>query len=257
MNKLFAGLALAAAMAGATSAMAAEKPTVVLVHGAFADSSSWNGVVKILEKDGYPVIAAANPLRTLKGDAQSVADVLAGIKSPVVLVGHSYGGPVISEAAYGNTNVKALVYVAALAPEAGETVAGLAGKFPGSTLGPTLAPPVALKDGGKDLYIQQDRFHDQFAADVPNADAKLMAATQRPVTEAALNEAASEPAWKSIPSWFVYGDKDKNIPPQAMAFMAERAHAKKTVVVKGASHVVMVSNPKAVASLIESAATAK
>ncbi|WP_367253707.1 alpha/beta fold hydrolase [Pseudomonas sp. stari2] len=257
MNKLFAGLALAAAMAGATSAMAAEKPTVVLVHGAFADSSSWNGVVKILEKDGYPVIATANPLRTLKGDAQSVADVLAGIKSPVVLVGHSYGGPVISEAAYGNANVKALVYVAALAPEAGETVAGLAGKFPGSTLGPTLAPPVALKDGGKDLYIQQDKFHDQFAADVPNADAKLMAATQRPVTEAALNEAASEPAWKSIPSWFVYGDKDKNIPPQAMAFMAERAHAKKTVVVKGASHVVMVSNPKAVASLIESAATAK
>lgn len=257
MNKLFAGLALAAAMAGATSAMAAEKPTVVLVHGAFADSSSWNGVVKILEKDGYPVIAAANPLRTLKGDAQSVADVLAGIKSPVVLVGHSYGGPVISEAAYGNANVKALVYVAALAPEAGETVAGLAGKFPGSTLGPTLAPPVALKDGGKDLYIQQDKFHDQFAADVPNADAKLMAATQRPVTEAALNEAASEPAWKSIPSWFVYGDKDKNIPPQAMAFMAERAHAKKTVVVKGASHVVMVSNPKAVASLIESAATAQ
>ena len=257
MNKLFAGLALAAAMAGATSAMAAEKPTVVLVHGAFADSSSWNGVVKILEKDGYPVIAAANPLRTLKGDAQSVADVLAGIKSPVVLVGHSYGGPVISEAAYGNANVKALVYVAALAPEAGETVAGLAGKFPGSTLGPTLAPPVALKDGGKDLYIQQDKFHDQFAADVPNADAKLMAATQRPVTEAALNEAASEPAWKTIPSWFVYGDKDKNIPPQAMAFMAERAHAQKTLVVKGASHVVMVSNPKTVASLIESAATAK
>jgi len=257
MNKLFAVLALAAAMAGATSAMAAEKPTVVLVHGAFADSSSWNGVVKILEKDGYPVIAAANPLRTLKGDAQSVADVLAGIKSPVVLVGHSYGGPVISEAAYGNANVKALVYVAALAPEAGERVAGLAGKFPGSTLGPTLAPPVVLKDGGKDLYIQQDKFHDQFAADVPNADAKLMAATQRPVTEAALNEAASEPAWKSIPSWFVYGDKDKNIPPQAMAFMAERAHAKKTVVVKGASHVVMVSNPKTVASLIESAATAK
>ncbi len=257
MNKLFAGLALTAAMAGATSAMAAEKPTVVLVHGAFADSSSWNGVVKILEKDGYPVIAAANPLRTLKGDAQSVADVLAGIKSPVVLVGHSYGGPVISEAAYGNANVKALVYVAALAPEAGETVAGLAGKFPGSTLGPTLAPPVALKDGGKDLYIQQDKFHDQFAADVPNADAKLMAATQRPVTEAALNEAASEPAWKTIPSWFVYGDKDKNIPPQAMAFMAERAHAKKTVVVKGASHVVMVSNPKAVARLIESAATAQ
>lgn len=258
MNKLFAGLALAAAMVSATAAMAdSVKPTVVLVHGAFADSSSWNGVVKILEKDGYPVIAASNPLRSLKGDAQSVADVVASIKTPVVLVGHSYGGPVISEAAYGKDNVKALVYVAAVAPEAGESTADLAGRFPGNTLGPTLAPPVELADGGKDLYIQQDKFHDQFAADVSNADAKLMAATQRPVTVAALNEASTEPAWKTVPSYFVYGDKDKNIPAQAQVFMAERAHAKKTVVVKGASHVVMVSNPKVVASLIETAATAK
>ncbi|MFJ2484779.1 alpha/beta fold hydrolase [Pseudomonas sp. NPDC087639] len=258
MKKIFAGLALAAAMVTATAAMAAPvKPTVVLVHGAFADSSSWNGVVKILEKDGYPVIAASNPLRSLKGDAQSVADMLASIKTPVVLVGHSYGGPVISEAAYGNANVKALVYVAAIAPEAGESTAELSGRFPGGTLGPTLAPPVALADGGKDLYIQQDKFHDQFAADVSNADAKLMAATQRPVTVAALNEASTEPAWKTIPSWFVYGDADKNIPAQAQAFMAERAHSKQTVVVKGASHVVMVSNPKVVASLIEKAANAK
>ncbi|GLH35905.1 alpha/beta hydrolase [Pseudomonas moraviensis] len=258
MNKVFATLALTAAMFGATAAFAAPvKPTVVLVHGAFADSSSWNGVVKILEKDGYPVIAAANPLRSVKGDAQSVADVLASVKTPVVLVGHSYGGPVISEAAYGNANVKALVYVAAFAPEKGETAAELSGRFPGSTLGPTLSAPVALADGGKDLYIQQDKFHDQFAADVSQADAKLMAATQRPVTVAALNEAATEPAWKTVPSYFVYGDQDKNIPAQALAFMAERAHAKQTVVVKGASHVVMVSNPKAVASLIETAATAK
>ncbi|MCP1476278.1 pimeloyl-ACP methyl ester carboxylesterase [Pseudomonas sp. EB276 TE3739] len=258
MNKVFATLALTAAMFGATAAFAAPvKPTVVLVHGAFADSSSWNGVVKILEKDGYPVIAAANPLRSVKGDAQSVADVLASVKTPVVLVGHSYGGPVISEAAYGNANVKALVYVAAFAPEKGETAAELSGRFPGSTLGPTLSAPVALADGGKDLYIQQDKFHDQFAADVSQADAKLMAATQRPVTVAALNEAATEPAWKTVPSYFVYGDQDKNIPAQALAFMAERAHSKQTVVVKGASHVVMVSNPKAVASLIETAATAK
>ncbi|MGX9866117.1 MULTISPECIES: alpha/beta fold hydrolase [Pseudomonas] len=258
MNKVFATLALTAAMFGATAAFAAPvKPTVVLVHGAFADSSSWNGVVKILEKDGYPVIAAANPLRSVKGDAQSVADVLASVKTPVVLVGHSYGGPVISEAAYGNANVKALVYVAAFAPEKGETAAELSGRFPGSTLGPTLSAPVELADGGKDLYIQQDKFHDQFAADVSQADAKLMAATQRPVTVAALNEAATEPAWKTVPSYFVYGDQDKNIPAQALAFMAERAHAKQTVVVKGASHVVMVSNPKAVASLIETAATAK
>ncbi|UST87813.1 alpha/beta fold hydrolase [Pseudomonas siliginis] len=258
MNKVFATLALTAAMFGATAAFAAPvKPTVVLVHGAFADSSSWNGVVKILEKDGYPVIAAANPLRSVKGDAQSVADVLASVKTPVVLVGHSYGGPVISEAAYGNANVKALVYVAAFAPEKGETAAELSGRFPGSTLGPTLSAPVELSDGGKDLYIQQDKFHEQFAADVSPADAKLMAATQRPVTVAALNEAATEPAWKTVPSYFVYGDQDKNIPAQALAFMAERAHSKQTVVVKGASHVVMVSNPKAVASLIETAAAAK
>ncbi|UST72016.1 alpha/beta hydrolase [Pseudomonas siliginis] len=258
MNKVFAALALTAAMFGATAAFAAPvKPTVVLVHGAFADSSSWNGVVKILEKDGYPVIAAANPLRSVKGDAQSVADVLASVKTPVVLVGHSYGGPVISEAAYGNANVKALVYVAAFAPEKGETAAELSGRFPGSTLGPTLSAPVELADGGKDLYIQQDKFHDQFAADVSQADAKLMAATQRPVTVAALNEAATEPAWKTVPSYFVYGDQDKNIPAQALAFMAERAHSKQTVVVKGASHVVMVSNPKAVASLIETAAAGK
>ncbi|WP_256809832.1 MULTISPECIES: alpha/beta fold hydrolase [Pseudomonas] len=258
MNKVFATLALTAAMFGASAAFAAPvKPTVVLVHGAFADSSSWNGVVKILEKDGYPVIAAANPLRSVKSDAQSVADVLASVKTPVVLVGHSYGGPVISEAAYGNANVKALVYVAAFAPEKGETAAELSGRFPGSTLGPTLSAPVELADGGKDLYIQQDKFHEQFAADVSPADAKLMAATQRPVTVAALNEAATEPAWKTVPSYFVYGDQDKNIPAQALAFMAERAHSKQTVVVKGASHVVMVSNPKAVASLIETAAAAK
>ena len=233
-----------------------QMPTIVLVHGAFADASSWNGVIKVLENDGYPVVAVANPLRSVKSDAVYVADILAGIKSNVVLVGHSYGGSVISEAANGNANVKALVYVSAFAPDAGETAFGLSSKFPGSTLGPTLAPPVALASGGKDLYIQQDKFHDQFAADVPEADAKLMAATQRPVTEAAGNEASTNPAWKNVPAWFVYGDRDKNIPPQALAFMAERAHSKQTIVVKGASHVVMVSNPKMVAKLIESAAAA-
>jgi pimeloyl-ACP methyl ester carboxylesterase len=255
MKKIFSGLALATALlAGGIASAADAKPTIVLVHGAFADSSSWNGVIKILEKDGYPVIAASNPLRSLKGDAQSVAQLLTSIKTPVVLVGHSYGGPVISEAAYGQSNVKSLVYVAGVAPEAGESTADLAGKFPGGTLGPTLAPPVELADGNKDLYIQQDKFHAQFAADVPAAEAKLMAATQRPVTAEALNEKSSEPAWKTVPSYFVYGDKDLNIPAQAQVFMAERAHAKEVVKVAGASHVVMVSNPKIVANLIEKAA---
>lgn len=257
MKNFAKGLAVAGALLLSAPALAESgKPTVVLVHGAFADASSWNGVIQRLEKDGYPVVAAANPLRSVRGDADSVASVIDSIKTPVVLVGHSYGGSVISEAAAGKANVQALVYVAAFAPDTGETAIGLTGKFPGSTLGPTLAPPVPIPGGGKDLYIQQAKFPDQFAADVPKGEAKLMAATQRPIAEAALGEASTEPAWKTIPSWFVYGDKDRNIPPQALAFMAERAHSKQTVVVKGASHVVMVSNPAAVAKLIETAAQA-
>ncbi|MCI0996779.1 alpha/beta hydrolase [Pseudomonas corrugata] len=258
MKKVIAALACTAGLLiGASASAQTVKPTVVLVHGAFADASSWNGVVKILEKDGYTVVSAANPLRSVKGDGAAVSALLGSIQTPVVLVGHSYGGNVISEAANDHANVKALVYVSAFAPEAGETVAGLAGKFPGSTLGPTLAAPVPLADGGKDLYIQQGKFHDQFAADVPAAQAALMAANQRPVTEAALNEQAGTPAWKHIPSWYIYGDKDKNIPPQAMAFMAKRADARDVKVVKGASHVVMVSHPEPVARLIEEAAAAK
>ena len=257
MKKTAIALALSACLMGSLANAAADRPTIVLVHGAFADASSWNGVIKILESDGYPVVAAANPLRSVQGDAQYLAGIVESIPSPVVLVGHSYGGFVISAAANGHENVKSLVYVAAFAPEAGETALGLSGKFPGSTLGPTLAPPVALPDGGKDLYIQQDKFPDQFAADVAKKDAKLMAATQRPVTEAALSEPAAQPAWKTTPAWFVYGEKDKNIPPQALGFMAERAQSKQTAVVPGASHVVMVSHPREVAEIIEKAAAAK
>jgi pimeloyl-ACP methyl ester carboxylesterase len=252
MKTLLAGLAIVAMFGGAQAQPA--KPTIVLVHGAFADASSWNGVIAILEKDGYPVIAAANPLRGVKSDASYVASILSSLGAPVVLVGHSYGGSVISEAASGDANVKALVFVAAFAPEAGETAAGLSGKFPGGTLGPTLAPPVKLPGGGADLYIRQDLFPGQFAADVPEAEAKLMAATQRPIAEAALGEPQSGAGWKTIPSWFIYGDADKNIPAAASAFMASRAHARATVVVKGASHVLMVSQPEAVARLIEDAA---
>jgi pimeloyl-ACP methyl ester carboxylesterase len=245
-----------AALAVSPAAFAADKPTVVLVHGAFADSSSWNGVIAQLHKDGYTVVAAPNELRSVKSDAAEVANLVASIKTPVVLVGHSYGGSVISEAAEGQANVKALVYVSAFSPEAGETAAGLSGKFPGSTLGPTLAPPVPLSTGGNDLYIRQDKFPAQFAADVPANDAALMAAGQRPITDVALNEAETTPAWTHVPSWHIYGSADKNIPPKAMAFMAERAKSKKTVEIKGASHVVMVSHPKEVAQLIEAAAKA-
>lgn len=258
MKAALAAAALAAATAfGSIAHAEGERPTIVLVHGAFADASSWNGVIRILEADGYPVVAAANPLRSVKGDAEYVAGVAESIRTPVVLVGHSYGGLVINDAAKKLSNVKSLVFVAAFAPDAGETALELSGKFPGSTLGGTLAEPVPLPDGGQDLYIQQDKFPDQFAADVPKEQARLMAATQRPVTKAALTEPASQPAWKTLPSWFVYGDSDRNIPPQAMAFMAKRAGAREAVTVHGASHVVMVSHPQAVAKAIEHAASAR
>ncbi len=256
---LFIGTLTITALGGSMSMASGapvNKPTIVFVHGAFAESSSWNGVLTKLIPKGYPTLAVANPLRGVKSDADYVASVLKDIKGSIVLVGHSYGGSVITNAVHSNKNVKALVYVAGFAPEAGETAAALSGRYPGSTLAPTLAPPVVLPDGGKDLYIQQDKFHAQFAADIPANDAQLMASTQRPITEAALNEASGAPAWQSIPSWFIYGDRDLNIPAAVHAFMAKRAHSKETVVVNGASHVVMVSHAAAVAKLIEHAATA-
>jgi pimeloyl-ACP methyl ester carboxylesterase len=256
MRSLIAAFAMAAAFVNA-NATESPKPTIVLVHGAFADTSSWNGVTKILQKDGYRVIAVAVPLRSVRGDAQYVADLVAGGDSPVVLVGHSYGGSVISAAGIGNPKVKALVFVAAFAPDLGETAVELSNKFPGSSLGPTLAPPVSLSNGDKDLYIAQDKFRAQFAADVSAVDASVMAATQRPVAESTLNEKSGEPAWRALPSWFVYGDRDLNIPLKSLEFMAARANAKEAITVKGASHVVMVSHPKVVAAMIERAAASR
>ena len=230
-------------------------PTVVLVHGAFAESSSWNGVIAQLLAQGHPVVAAANPLRGVRFDADYLAGLLATIDGPIVLVGHSYGGFVITNAVRGNPNVKALVYVAGYAPDTGESAADLSGRFPGGSLGPTLAT-VPLADGGTDLYIRQDKYWAQFAADIPEADSDLMGAAQRPVTESALNEAsdADAPAWRTVPSWFIYGELDKNIPAAAHAFMAERAGARETVAVPGASHVVGISHPASVADMILAAA---
>ncbi|WP_394085456.1 alpha/beta fold hydrolase [Roseixanthobacter finlandensis] len=233
------------------------KPTIILVHGAFADSSSWDGVISRLQADGYTVIAAPDPLRSLKSDSNYVSGIVKNTKGPVVLVGHSYGGSIITNAATGADNVKALVYVAAYAPEAGENAFDLTGKFPGSILPDALAPPIALADGAHDLFVQQGKFRSVFAADVPEKQAELMAATQRPVTDAALKGASGAPAWKIIPSWFVYGSADKVIPPAAHAFMAQRAGAKEALVVKDAPHLVMVSHPAVVARLIEKAAAAE
>lgn len=246
--------ASAVTFAVAPTLAADTKPTIVLVHGAFAGSSSWNGVIAELVGKGYPVIAAANPLRGVASDGADVAALARSVKGPVVLVGHSYGGAVISAAANGLPNVKALVFVAAFAPDQGESALDLTGKFPGSTLPAALAAPVRLADGGEDLYVQQDKFPQQFAADVPLAQALAMAATQRPVKASALSESAPAPAWKSIPSWAIYGTGDLNIPPKAMGFMAERAKAKKVVVIDGGSHALMVSHPREVAAVIGEAA---
>jgi pimeloyl-ACP methyl ester carboxylesterase len=229
------------------------KPTVVLVHGAFADSSGWNGVTRRLLHDGYPVVAAANPLRGVASDAAQVKALLQSIDGPIVLVGHSYGGLVISAAATGNPNVKALVYVAAFSPEPGESAFDLSNKFPGSTLGETLRP-VTLPDGNVDLYVDQQLFHQQFAADVPAQETALMAVSQRPVTAAALNEAAAgEQAWHTIPSYHLIAGSDKNIPAQLQRFMAERAHGVR-LSIEGASHAVFVSRPGTTATFIERAA---
>lgn len=252
---LLAVIALLIGLAGAipASAQSDTRPVIVLVHGAFAGSSSWTSVIARLEKSGYRVIAAANGLRGVKEDAAPIGALVHSIQGPVVLVGHSYGGPVITAAAEGNANVKALVYVAAFAPEAGETAIGLSGKFPGSTLGDTLTS-VSLPDGGEDLYVESAKFHQQFAGDVTPATAATMAATQRPVAKSALGEPAAAATWKTIPNYAIYGSRDRNIPPAALKFMAERSQSRKTVVVPGASHSVMVSHPAEVAALIEAAA---
>ncbi len=257
-----AGVALLAAAlftssaAGAQSAPAG-KPTIVLVHGAFAESASWNPVITKLLGDGYNVIAVANPLRGVQSDAAYLSAVVSAIPGPVVLVGHSYGGEVISGVSDPAGKVRALVFVSGLAPDIGESANTIAAHFPGATLGPAIAPPVPLPGGGNDLYILQDKFHAQFAADLPASDAAVMAVTQRPATDAAFAELATTAAWKTIPSWFIYGSLDLNITPAAHAFMAKRAHAKEVVEIQGSSHVVMLSHPNEVTALIERAAQAK
>ena len=250
LSLMWATATTAAVAETGSGGAASTTTTVVLVHGAFADSTSWAGVIPRLQERGLRVISVANPLRSLQGDSDYLRQLLKSIDGRVVLVGHSYGGAVITNAATGSKNVKSLVYVAAFIPEAGESAAALAGKFPGGTLGDALDRPVTLADGGKDLYINQGKFHAQFAADVPKAAAALMAATQRPIAETALTQNSGAPAWKEVPSWSIFGTADKNIPSAAMRFMSERAKARKVVEVRNASHVVMVSHPDKVAAVI-------
>jgi pimeloyl-ACP methyl ester carboxylesterase len=230
-------------------------PTIVLVHGAFADSASWDRVIDPLLSAGHPVIAAANPLRGLASDAAAVSDLVRTIDGPVVLVAHSYGGAVISNVDADAGDIAGLVYANGFAPEPGENCFELAGMFPGSTLGEATVQPVPRSDGATDLYVARDRFHDTFCADVPAPQASVMAATQRPATQAALVEPSGErPLWKHVPSWFLIGEEDRIIPAALQHYMAKRAGARRTMEIPGASHALTVAHPEATAHLILEAA---
>ena len=235
----------------------ATSPTIVLVHGAYAESASWNGVIADLQRRGYTTIAAANQLRGLQHDAAYVRSVLESVSGPIVLVGHSYGGSVMSEAAEGVAGVSALVYVASFLLDVGESTDDLVSKFPGAQLGSAAEPvpfPGPGGDTGTEFYIRQDRFHELFAADVAPDEAAVLAATQRPIAGAALTEAATKAAWKTIPSWTLIATQDLAIPADAARFMADRAGS--TTVEIDASHAVTVSQPGVVADLIDTAARA-
>ncbi|MCX4584658.1 alpha/beta fold hydrolase [Streptomyces sp. NBC_01481] len=252
--------ALLASTASATPASTrtdAAKPTVVLVHGGFADASaSWNGVIKQLQNDGYQVVAPANPLRGLPTDVPYLASVLKSIKGPIILAGHSYGGAVITNAAAGNPNVKALVYVAAFVPDKGEKLGELINKYPGTEIPDAVnAVPFPNQDGstGSDLYLKADKFRSAFAADLPVSVTNVMQAAQRPFSASSFSDATESAAWHTIPAWGLVATSDKAIPPALQRFEYQRANALGTVEVSGASHSVMISHPGAVTKLIKRA----
>jgi pimeloyl-ACP methyl ester carboxylesterase len=224
----------------------AAKPTIVLVHGAFADATSWQHVIPILERDGYNVIAVQNALASLAGDVETTKRVIDAQTGPVVVVGHSYGGAVITGAAAGNSNVKALVYIAAFAPEPGEAIGAYGDKYP-APLNATLKP-----DAAGFLYIDRARFREVFCADLPATEASVMAATQKPVIGSAFGASVDQAAWKTIPSWYLVTQDDRAINPDLERFYAKRIGAKTSEI--KSSHVPFISHPAEVARLIEQAA---
>lgn len=232
-----------------------ETPTVVLVHGAFADSSGWAGVITELQADGIAVHAPANPLRSVSGDAAYIASVVANIPGPVLLVGHSYGGVVITNAAVNAPNVVGLVYICAFLPDEGESVQALAEHATDSLLGAARRPaPFAIPgqdEPGIELYIDPAAFHEAFCADLAPEVAAAMAVSQRPGGAEGFGEPSGPPAWKSLPSWALIGTGDKTIGISGLRLMAERAGAISTEI--DASHVAMISQPKATADLIRTA----
>ena len=229
-----------------------DKPTIVLVHGAFADASSWNGVAELLQQKGYTVVAPANPLRGISADSAYIASVLDQIDGPVLLVGHSYGGAVNSNAATDASNVIGLVYVAAFAPDEGEKLIEVENGSKDSILDSALVPlqyPTG-QDGetAVEFAINPELFHESFAADLSEEEAALMAATQRPAAELAFSEPSGPPAWKTLPSWTVVATGDKAAGADVIRSMAERAGAD-IVEVEG-SHVIMISQPQVVTDQI-------
>jgi len=237
---------------GAMATMAAETPTIVLVHGAWADATGFDAEIRALRDRGFTAIGFANPLRDLAADATYLAEFLRTLTGPIVLVGHSYGGNVISMAAPGNDQVKALVYLNGWMCDEGESQQQLLERFEGSLVGPSIRPvPYTGPDGseGADLYLDLGAFREAFAADVDPETAAVMAAAQRPYAAAAFaGTPSSPPAWKTLPCWYLLGTEDKAIPPSLQRFMAERASA--TIVEVPASHVSFVSQPEAATQLI-------
>ncbi len=222
------------------------RPTVVLVHGGFVDGSGWEAVYKTLKKDGYTVAIVQNPTISLAGDVAATRHILAAQNGPVILVGHSYGGVVITEAG-NDPKVAGLVYIAAFAPDKGESVSTLIKDPPPGAPVPPILPP---QDGY--LFLDKAKFPASFAADVEASKAAFMADSQVPWGVEALNGTITEPAWKTKPSWYLVATDDKMIPPDAQRFMSKRAGS--TVVEVKGSHAIYVSNPQAVTSLIEKAA---
>ncbi len=232
--------------------------TVVLVHGAFADSSSWNGVIELLQAAGVAVTCALNPLRGISHDAAYVASYLNQIPGPVLLVGHSYGGAVMTNAGSRAKNVVGLVYVAGFAPDEGEILLDIEKNSRDSVLLPALVPLQYPTGNGTEtateFAINPEKIHEAFAADLPLSQTAVMAATQRPIAELAFSEPTTAPAWKSLPTWAVVPTGDKTIGSDAVRSMAKRAGA--TIVEIEASHVVMISQPQAVTDVIMTALAA-
>lgn len=228
---------------------ATSNTTVVLVHGAFADGSSWARVIPILESDGYAVIAVQNPLTSLADDVATTKRFIDAQKGPVVVVGHSYGGAVITAAAAGSANVKALVYMAAFAPEADEVLTAPSANFAPPALSSALVP-----DAAGFLYVDRAKFRNALCKDVPAADARVAAVTQKPVSGSLFTAAVPGAAWKTIPSWYIVASEDQAINPELERFYANRIGAKTTEI--KSSHVPFLSHPKELVAVIEAAAEA-